>query len=444
MTQKPAGNGAKTIGEINRKLENGTAVVMTAMEFKSLVRSGHAPRLEEVDVVTTATRAVMSGTAAMLTLPMPELTPFKQISGLRINGVPCLTGFPGGYARGLAAVVLNGTQESEDNHGRYGGGHVLRALVEREPVEIECTLDGARRIRFFLTLDEMPFARYYTSRNSFQNYMGFTNAKNAPSYRAFPYSIFACRPISPLGGMDVSGSGEMNPDANDTTLQVIRPGIRILVNGAPGTLVGYGTRAAKGNVCLSTTADMRLMDPQYMGGFRTSCGVECTSSLAVPFPVIDQGVLDGLAQCLDENLVHRVGDFSDRVAIATTNYAKIWSGAPLEVEFDFDRCIGCSFQCEAEYYCPMNAISWKDKTIDQDLCVACGACTGNCPGGAFHGKGREPRRGVGDLELFGKTMPIIFRQSNRLRSERLAGVLKDALLNGSFRLLSTDAECKIW
>ncbi len=444
MMQQLSEKNVKTIGEINEKLQQGTAVVMTAMEFKALVREGKTPSISDVDVVTTATRAVMSGTAAMLTLPLPEARPFTQISDLRINGVPCLTGFPSGYKDGKVAVVLNGTQESVDNFGRYGGGHVLRALVERKPVEVECVIDKVHKVRFFITLDEIPFARYYTARNSFQNYMGFTNAKNAPSYKAFPYSIFSCRPISPLGGMDVSGSGEMNPDANDISLQVIRPGIRILVNGAPGTLVGYGTRAAKNNVCMSTTADMHKMDPQYMGGFKTSCGVECTSSLAVPFPILNQDILNGLAACLDENLVHRVGDLSDRVAITTTTYAKIWTGAPLEVEFDFDRCIGCSFQCEAEYYCPMNAISWKDKTIDQDLCVACGACTGNCPGGAFKGKGREPKRGVGDLDLFGKVMPIIFRQSNRLRSERLATVLKDELLNGSFRLLDTDAECKIW
>ena len=181
-----------------------------------------------------------------------------------------------------------------------------------------------------------------------------------------------------------------------------------------------------------------------MGGFRTSCGVEITSSLAVPFPILNQTILDGLASCLDENLTHNVGDFSDRVGIGHIPYSEIWKDAPLEVEFDFDRCVGCSFQCEAEYYCPMNAISWKDKTIDQSLCVACGACTGNCLGGAFMGAGRGPGRGVGEIRLFGKLMPIIFRQSNRLRSERLAEELKRQLVEGSFRFLQTDAQCRLW
>lgn len=72
---------------------------------------------------------------------------------------------------------------------------------------------------------------------------------------------------------------------------------------------------------------------------------------------------------------------------------------------DPERCICCSYQCEAEYYCPMNAISWKDKTIDQTLCVACGACTGNCQGGAFMGKGWSPRRGLGDVHIFDRSSP---------------------------------------
>ncbi len=435
---------AKTISEINRKLQNGSAVVMTAMEFKELVRAGKTPSLAEVDVVTTATRGVMSGTAAMLTLPLREVGSIDRITRLHLNGVPCLTAFPVCAERGLVEVILNGTQESVDNFGRYGGGHVMRALAERQAVEVEYVLVSGRKLRQHLTLDDMPFARIYTSRNSFQNYMGFTNAKDAPSYRALPFSIFACRPIAPLGGMAVSGSGEMNPGANDPSLQVIRPGIRILVNGAQGTMIGYGTRAQKGHVCFSTMADMRDMDPQYMGGFRTSCGVEITSSLAVPFPILNQTILDGLASCLDENLTHNVGDFSDRVGIGHIPYSEIWKDAPLEVEFDFDRCVGCSFQCEAEYYCPMNAISWKDKTIDQSLCVACGACTGNCLGGAFMGAGRGPGRGVGEIRLFGKLMPIIFRQSNRLRSERLAEELKRQLVEGSFRFLQTDAQCRLW
>ena len=429
----------KTIADINAKLAAGEAVVMTAMELKARVRGGERLSVADVDVVTTATRAVMSGTAAMLSLPVGDEGELPE--SVTINNVPCLSRFR--TRSGFTPVLLNGTEESLDNHGRYGGGHVLRALVERDAVEIEWSSGGKRR-RMSATLDEMPFARLYTSRNSYQNYMGFTNVKNADLYRNNPTSIFACRPIPPLRGLAVSGCGEMNPGENDHARRVIRPGIRVLVNGAVGLIAGYGTRAAASQICLSTVADMRDMDPQYMGGFRTSYGVETTNSLAVPFPVTSQEILDNLMDCRDEKLAHNIGDLADRIKLTSVPYADIWHDAPLEVCFDPERCICCSYQCEAEYYCPMNAISWKDKTIDQDLCVACGACTGNCQGGAFMGRGGTPRRGLGDIHIFDQDVPIIFRQSNRLRAERLARALRTRLLNHDFYLVDTDSVCVLW
>ncbi|MCL1940111.1 MAG: 4Fe-4S binding protein [Desulfovibrionaceae bacterium] len=429
----------KTIAEINSRLAAGEAVIMTAMELKARVRAGETFTPADVDVVTTATRAVMSGTSAMLSLPIGENG--SRVSDVRLNDVPCLASFA--TEKGLTPAILNGTEESHDHHGRYGGGHVLRELVERKAVDVTWRQGGRQHYRT-VTLDEMPFARLYPSRNSYQNYMGFTNIKNASAYRNNPTSIFACRPIPPLAGLAVSGSGEMNPGENDSGHSILRPGMRVLVNGAVGMLVGYGTRSSAEQVCFASAADMRTMDPQYMGGFRTSYGVEICNSLAVPFPITSQDVLDRLMACRDECIPHYIGDLSDRIKLVSVKYSQIWHDTPLEVAFDPERCISCSFQCEAEYYCPMNAISWQEKIIDQDLCVACGACTANCPGGAFMGQGWGPRRGLGDIVAFGKSIPIIFRQSNRLRAHRLAELLKSKLLERDFFLVDTDARCLLW
>ena len=81
----------KTIAEINAKLAAGEAIVMTAMELKARVRGGEKLFVADVDVVTTATRGVMSGTAAMLSLPIGvENTKPEEVF---INGVPCLPQF---------------------------------------------------------------------------------------------------------------------------------------------------------------------------------------------------------------------------------------------------------------------------------------------------------------------------------------------------------------
>jgi len=158
---------------------------------------------------------------------------------------------------------------------------------------------------------------------------------------------------------------------------------------------------------------------------------------------LSQDILDDLSRCLDENIPLKIADIGDRIPIDHVTYADVWSGACLEVEFDPDRCIYCSFQCAAEYYCPMGAISWKDKKIDETLCFGCGACTVNCMGGAFMGKGDVPRGKIGQVHAFDTDLPVIFRQSNRYRSQLLAEYLKEILDRGEFLLNESDVELKI-
>ena len=92
----------------------------------------------------------------------------------------------------------------------------------------------------------------------------------------------------------------------------------------------------------------------------------------------------------------------------------------------------------------MGAISWRDKTIDESRCVACGACTANCLGGAFMGKGDRPRGRIGQVHAFETDLPVIFRQSNRFRAEKLATILKQRMQDQDFLLTETDLGCKLW
>lgn len=428
---------SKTIADINRKLKSGAAVVMTATEFKNEVRSGRRFTPEDVDVVTTATRGVMSGTSAVLVVPMDGDRSGSRIKHVSINGVPCICPTET-ISDGAIEIFLYGTEESRDNPGRYGGGNVLRDLVEKKEVAIECIEEGGKLLRNQLTIDDLRFARLYNFRNDFQNYQAFANIKNHPSYRQNPSSIFSCRPIHLMRGLTVSGSGELNPLENDPYQLVLRSGLRILLNGAPGVLVSYGTRSTPQKRALFVAGDLYGMDPQYMGGFKTSYGIEVTNGIAVPFPITSQKVIDGLAQCLDETIPLAVADLGDRIALDRITYADIWKDAPLEVEFDASRCICCSYQCPAEFYCPMGAISWKDKTIDENLCYGCGACTSNCIGGAFKGKGAPPQGCIGKVHVLDRSIPVIFRQSNRFRSQRIASYLKDMLCRGEFLLTDSD------
>ena len=433
----------KSISEINEKLKKGQAVVMTAMDFKKEVRSGYRFKVSDVDVVTTGTRGTMSGTSAMLVMPMDTNGRSQSIKDLRLNGVPCFPSANPENTPGLLDVVIYGTAESTDYTGRYGGGYVLRDLVEGKQIDVECVTSDGKSTLSKITLDQLKFARLYNFRNDFQNYMAFTNVKNSPAYLQNPNSIFACRPIHRLRGLTVSGSGELNPLENDMHRKTLRSGTKILLNGAPGVIVSYGTRSSKVKPSLFVSGDLGKMDAEFMGGFKTSFGVEVTNGIAIPFPITSMEIIDGLSRCLDENVPLPVADISDRVALLNVTYAHVWKDARLEVEFDPDRCICCSFQCAAEYYCPMGAISWRDKKIDDDLCFACGACTSNCMGGAFKGKGDSPRWSLGSINVFDRDVPIIFRQSNRFRSEKLATHLKAIMEKGEFLLTDSDLELKL-
>ncbi|MCL5024042.1 MAG: methanogenesis marker 16 metalloprotein [Nitrospirae bacterium] len=430
----------KTISEINERMRRGEAVIMTAMEFKREVRSGYRFKVSDVDVVTTATRGLMSGTSAMLVLPVEESCARKGIDTLLLNGVPCWPCINPAEDSGTIETVVYGTTESIDHEGHYGGGHLLRDIVERKEIQVEILTKEGNRIITSFTLDQLKFARMYSFRNAFQNYYSFVNIKNHRSYRENPHSIFACRPLPVMSGMTCSGCGEFNPLENDPYSKVLRAGMKILVNKTPGVVIGYGTRSSPKMRNLSLAADMFEMDPEFMGGFRTSGGVEVINSVAVPFPVLNQDILNDLVQCLDENIPLHIADIGDRIPLAEATYADLWSGAKLEVEFDPSRCICCSFKCAAEYYCPMQAISWRDKKIDEKLCFGCGACTANCPGGAFMGKGDVPRGSIGRIYVLDSEIPVIFRLSNRHRAQILAEYLKEIMAKGEFLLNDADME----
>lgn len=60
----------RTVEEICSRISRKEAVVMTAYEICQFVREGKDLKMEDVDVVTTATRAIMSGTYAVMSFPV--------------------------------------------------------------------------------------------------------------------------------------------------------------------------------------------------------------------------------------------------------------------------------------------------------------------------------------------------------------------------------------
>jgi putative methanogenesis marker 16 metalloprotein len=416
----------RTIADINERLRRGEAVVLTAQEFKTEVRRGHRFAVGEVDVVTTATRGVMSGTAAMFGVPVAGRGVFARAARAWLNGVE---GFPGPAPNerlGRVDLMVYGTAPSRDAPARYGGGHLFRDLLEGQEVEVEVRTDEGATLRRRATLRDFDFARMYNPRNAYRNYMAFGNFRGGP---ALP-TIFGFRPMAAGSGVTVVGSGELNPLQNDPDLRTIQVGTRVLVNGAPGLVVGAGTGSTGARPNLSVVADMLPMDPRYAGGVVTSAGVEVLNSVAIPIPVLTEATLRDLAAALDERIPLPVADVSDRVPLADVTYGDVWTGRDLAIRFDPGRrCVACTGACPAEAACPVEAISWRDRRLDEDRCIRCGACAVVCPGGAF-------QLDLGTLRVAGQEHPITFRLSDRLKAMELTERLAALMRRGEFLLAS--------
>ncbi len=139
-------------------------------------------------------------------------------------------------------------------------------------------------------------------------------------------------------------------------------------------------------------------------------------------------VLRALSECLDEKIPLPVADVSDRVPLGEASYAEVWQGRDLAIGFHPDRrCEECAENCPAETACPVAAISWRAGTLDEERCVRCGACAVVCRRGAFTAD-------LGRIEILGRSWPITFRLSDRVRAMQLAERLKAMMLEGEFLL----------
>ena len=149
----------KTYAQINEKIREGKAVVLTAEEIIDVVREhGPVEAAHNVDVVTTGTFAPMCSSGAFLNIGQSK--PLVRTTRTWFNNVPAYSG--------VAAVdcFLGATQTSDDDplnriypgEFNYGGGHVIHDLVAGKKVEIIAESYGTdcypnRRIEKAMTLD---------------------------------------------------------------------------------------------------------------------------------------------------------------------------------------------------------------------------------------------------------------------------------------------------
>jgi putative methanogenesis marker 16 metalloprotein len=272
-----------------------------------------------------------------------------------------------------------------------------------------------------LTLDDFAFARIIITRGGFKNYTAFANPSDSVYTTIFSDTLGLAGNLTEAS---VSGCGEINPLENDHASRFIRNGATILINGAVGTVMGPGTRSSESKPNLSAFADMKGMDARMMGGFRTSRGPECLTSLATAIPVADLEALEAVS-ILDEDTVLPIADVHDRKPLFKGRYSQIWKGDNLDVTSDLDSCLHCG-TCVADELCPLGA-SPSSGTEGNVLCMNCGLCVSTCVGGIFECD-------LGSIDYGGTNVPIKVRQSDRRRGEELCVRVKRLVEEGKWNL----------
>ncbi|UCD01068.1 MAG: methanogenesis marker 16 metalloprotein [Promethearchaeota archaeon] len=409
----------KKLSEIRKKIENNSAIVLTVQELLDRISSGKKVKFEDVDIVTTATKGLMSGIMGIFSFRLSPPKTLRKFTEVNMNGIPAFPGpCPNEYL-GIVDLIIYGTTQSRtiDN---YCGGSLFREIVEGKSVEISAKSAEGDTIEREMKLEDMQFAKLAGTRQAIKNYNAMINCE---TYKV--NTIFSCLPFSPnKAEITFSGCGALNPFQNDPEFESFGVGSPVLVNGAIGHLMGSGTRNYIEKPNMMTIAPFEGMKPEYMGAFKTSFGLEPICSLALPIPILNENIFNNIVK--SDNIVKlSILSLVGREKVGEITYGDVWDNNFL-MKFNPDACKNCE-ECKAIDKCPTNAFIVKSgmiSAIDRSRCFNCGNCTHLCPE-AFILE-------LKTIKFEGNDIPIVLRQSDRHGAILLAEQLKSMILKGEF------------
>jgi len=337
---------AKTIEEINEKIREGKAVVVTAEEIIGIVKQkGVKKAAQEVDVVTTGTFGPMCSSGAYLNIGHSK--PRIKLGGGKVylNDVPAYTGF-------AAVDVFIGVNALPDDDPRnrihpgefnYGGGHVIEELVAGKDVRLVATAYGTdcyprRRLETWINIRDLNETVLFNIRNAYQNYNVAVNLSNRTIYTYMGVLK------SDMGNANYSTAGQLSPLFNDPYYKTIGIGTKIFLGGGTGFVAWHGTQhnpnvlrsdngvPRRGAGTLSVIGDLKQMSPRWLiGTSMLGYGCTLTVGIGIPIPVLSEEILQYTA-ISDDGIFAPVIDYSDAYAqlkpdiIDEVSYAQLKNG----------------------------------------------------------------------------------------------------------------------
>ena len=316
---------SKTVAEINAKIQNGSAVVVTADEIIGIVADkGVEKAAEEVDVVTTGTFGPMCSSGAYLNVG--HLKPKMKFGGGRVT----LNDVEAYAALAAVDIQIGATALAEDDPrnkvfpGRfdYGGGHVIQDLVAGKDIRFAGRAYGTdcyprKKVETYVNIKDLNEAVLFNPRNAYQNYNCAVNLSDKTIYTY----MGVLKPK--LGNANYCSAGQLSPLLNDPFYRTIGVGTRIFLGGGIGYVAWHGTQhnpdvprhetgVPKGGAgTLALIGDLKQMKPEYLVGtsFR-GYGCTLTVGLGIPIPILDEETCRHTA-VTDADITAPIIDYSD-------------------------------------------------------------------------------------------------------------------------------------
>ncbi|MCP8310124.1 MAG: homocysteine biosynthesis protein [Candidatus Methylarchaceae archaeon HK01M] len=324
MLEERGAENLRTYEEINQKIRQGDAVVLTADEFiKTVESSGLASAAKEVDVVTTGTFGAMCSSGAFINFGHAD-PPIKMFK-CWLNDVLAY--------KGLAAVdcYIGATAISETRDFEYGGGHVIEDLVSGKEIELRAEAYGTdcyprRFIETVITINDVNQAILLNPRNAYERYNAATNSTDRTLH------TYMGTLLPHYGNVSYCGAGQLSPLYKDKGFETVGIGTRIFLGGGVGYIIGEGTQHNPQNQLgtLMVRGDLKKMNNRYLrGATYYKYGTTLYVGVGIPIPILNERVAASAA-LKDEEIFTKILDYGvpsrSRPTVKKTSYAELKSG----------------------------------------------------------------------------------------------------------------------
>lgn len=325
----------QAIADINAKIHQRVAKVLTATELKLLVQEvGVDQAAKQVDVITTGTFEPMESSGAILNLGHTD--PPIKIRNCWLDGVSAYGGF------GAVDLYLGASQELDGDVGiNRGGGHVIADLIAGKAVNLRLLgqpNDCYPRTSFerMITKDSINQFFLVNPRNLHQNFIVGVNGGD----RLLHTYLGILKPR--LGNAVYANPGAIAPLWNDPDLRLIGVGTKVFMGGGIGYVMGEGTQhfplqkrlanrtPSAPAATLTLIGDAKQMDAHWVKGcYFPNYGASLMLGVGIPLPVIDAEVVLRAA-VLDSEIMTTIIDFAIarrvRPSFGTVSYGELKSG----------------------------------------------------------------------------------------------------------------------